>query len=207
SRRITSQTPSLTSAHRQRHLATPPNGSACRRTSRMQSPSILVVEDNPITRKMLRVALESENYTVLEAGDGRTAIKLMAKHLPELVLQDLLLPDMDGFDLIQRLRALPEGMTTPILALSGFLSKLEQARSLQVGFTDYLFKPVEPSQLIRTIRSHVRSHHALQEGPGRGCRLLVVDDDPIQLKLLESQLGRRGFRVTTARDGSEALDL
>ena len=140
----------------------------------MQSSSILVVEDNPITRKMLRVALESENYTVLEAGDGRTAIKLMAKHLPELVLQDLLLPDMDGFDLIQRLRALPEGMTTPILALSGFLSKLEQARSLQVGFTDYLFKPVEPSQLIRTIRSHVRSHHALQEGPGRGCRLLVV---------------------------------
>ena len=67
---------------------------------------------------------------------------------------------------------------------------------MQGQFVPLRHQPVEPSQLIRTIRSHVRSHHALPEAPGRGCRLLVVDDDPIQLKLLESQLGQRGFRVT-----------
>ena len=73
----------------------------------MTSPIILIVEDNPVTRKMVRAVLESERYTVLEAGDGQTALDLMARYRPDLVIQDLVLPDIDGFELVQRLRALP----------------------------------------------------------------------------------------------------
>ncbi len=58
--------------------------------------TILVVEDNPITRKMLRLALQAEGYSVLEAPDGRTALELTARSKPDLIIQDLLLPDMDG---------------------------------------------------------------------------------------------------------------
>ena len=58
-------------------------------------PSILIVEDNPVTRKMVRVTLQSEGYTVFEAGDGQSALELMAAHPPDMVLQDLLLPDIE----------------------------------------------------------------------------------------------------------------
>ena len=76
----------------------------------MSALTILVVEDNPITRRMMRIALESEGYEVLEAGDGRAALELAAERRPDLVLQDYVLPDMDG------LRLLEAGM-------SGYLSK------------------------------------------------------------------------------------
>lgn len=171
----------------------------------MTTATILVVEDNPITRKMLRVALQSDGYTVLEATDGRTAVEVMTRHSPDLVLQDLLLPDLDGFELVKQLRGLPGAAGMPILALSGFLSQVEHARSLQAGFTDHLFKPVEPSHLLRTVRAYLRPTGKVTGRPGAGRRLLLADDDPIQMKLLKTQLEQLGFQVETAQDGAEAL--
>jgi PAS domain S-box-containing protein len=167
---------------------------------------ILVIEDNPITRKMFRVTLATEGYTVLEAPDGQTALDLMAVHAPDLILQDLLLPDLDGFDLVRRLRALPGGAGVPVLAISGLLSELEQARSLQAGFTDYLFKPVEPSLLLHTVQAYLRPPRADPGKPGRGRRVLVADDDRVQLKLLTVLLEGLGFEVATATDGAAALE-
>ena len=91
--------------------------------------TVLVVEDNPLTRKMLRVTLEMEGYSVIEAEDGRTALAAATAEMPDLVLQDLILPDMNGFELVRMLRALPGGADAPILALSGFLSRIEEART------------------------------------------------------------------------------
>ncbi len=173
----------------------------------MPPSTILVVEDNPTTLKMIRVAIEGEGYKVLASGDGRGAIEYIMTRRPDLVLQDLVLPDMDGFELARRLRAAPGGDEIPIIAFSGFLSKMEQVRSLQVGFTDYLFKPVEPSQLLQTIRTHLRSAEANAGTAGQGRRILVVNDDPVQLKLLKASLEQCGFRVTLAADGMEALEL
>ncbi len=85
----------------------------------MSSPPVLLIEDNPTARKMLRLALESEGYRVVEASDGAAALEHMRNDAPGLV-QDLILPDMNGFELARRLRSLPEGETIPILALSGF---------------------------------------------------------------------------------------
>ncbi len=117
----------------------------------MKASTILVVEDNPVTRKMVRMALAGEGYTVLEARDGRTALQLMADQPPDLVLQDLLLPDIDSFELVQRLRSLPGGAQVPILAFSASLSKLDEARNLEAGFSDYVAKPIEPARLLQTV--------------------------------------------------------
>jgi PAS domain S-box-containing protein len=171
----------------------------------MKAPSILVVEDNPITRKLVRVALGTEGYAVREAPDGHTALELMTQEPPDLILQDLRLPDVDGLDLVQRLRSLPGGTAVPILAVSGFLSQMEQARTNKAGFTDYLFKPVEPSRLLDTVRTYL-APVSTGEGGGAGWHVLVADDEPIQRKLLRVQLESLGFHVTTAEDGEDALE-
>jgi PAS domain S-box-containing protein len=169
----------------------------------MSALRILVVEDNPLTRKMLRITLESEGYTVIEAADGRAALAVLEREKPALILQDLVLPDMNGFELLRQLRQLG-GEATPIIALTGFLSRIEEARGAEVGFTALLLKPVEPSHLLEFIRPYLPNVPAIMPST-QGCRVLVVDDDPVQLKLTRLHLTQLGFDVVLAASSSEAL--
>ena len=75
----------------------------------------------------------------------------MTEQRPDLVLQDLLLPDMNGFDLVVQLRALPQGEKIPILAVTGFMAKADELRVAAAPFTEYLFKPLEPTLLVSTV--------------------------------------------------------
>jgi PAS domain S-box-containing protein len=167
--------------------------------------TVLVVEDNPLTRKMLRVTLESEGYSVIEAGDGRSALAAAAQGMPALILQDLILPDMNGFELVRRLRALPGGSDVPILALSGFLGRIEEAQTAQAGFTALLVKPVEPSRLLDTIKPYFPQRASSAPPVAAGRCVLVVDDDLVQLKLARLHLEQLGFEVVAAGSTSEAL--
>ena len=167
--------------------------------------TILVVEDNPTTRKMLRLALTTEGYAVIEAADARSALTAAEQALPDLILQDLVLPDMDGVELLRRLRALPGGTEVPILALSGFLSRLEETSSDGDGFTALLVKPLEPSRLVEAIRACLPGVDARGPSFGRGRRLLIVDDDPVQLKLARIHFTILGFDVATAGDAPAGL--
>jgi diguanylate cyclase (GGDEF)-like protein len=166
---------------------------------------ILVVEDNPISRKMTRVALEAEGFDVVEAADGKIALEHVSQGPPDLILQDIALPDINGFDLVARIRTLPGAAAIPILAFTGLISKADEARFSAASFTDYLFKPVEPSFLVNTVRVHLAAHQTSAEKPGQGRVVLAVDDDPVQLKLLATYLANLGFGVATAKDGAEAL--
>lgn len=170
----------------------------------MREQHVLVVEDNPITRKLVRLTLGHEGFLVAEAGNGTDALALVEENTPDLVLQDLLLPDMDGFDLLTKLRALPQMVGVPIIAFSGFLSRLEHGRAADAGFSDFLPKPVEPSRLVQVVRAYLPIENAAQK-VADGRRLLVVDDDAVQLKLSRILMTGMGFVVTTARDGAEAL--
>jgi CheY-like chemotaxis protein/anti-sigma regulatory factor (Ser/Thr protein kinase) len=172
----------------------------------MKPPAILVVDDNPITRKLVRVTLQQEGYVVFESEDGQSAIEQMATCPVDLILQDIQLPDMDGFELVELLRAMPRSAEIPILAFTGFLTHVDQARSLEVGFTDYLFKPLEPSRLLDVIRTYLRPAEADEEPPGRGQRVLLIDDDASQLKLLAIHLEQLGFQVLPAADSLAALE-
>src|SRR3990172_6438389 len=102
--------------------------------AKVEHATIMVVDDNPLMRKVVRITLQSEGYVVCEAEDGQSALKVMSDCAPDLILQDLVLPDIDGVALVKQLRALPGGAEVPILALSGFPGKLQQARSTQAGF-------------------------------------------------------------------------
>ena len=168
--------------------------------------TILVVEDNLITRKMMVVTLRTEAYRVIGAADGKTALAQVASERPDLILQDLILPDMDGVELAERIRALPAGRDVPMIALSGLASKLEQAATASAGFARLLFKPVEMPKLIAEIRT-ILPVPEVRSTDEHIRRILLVDDDPVQLKLHRLQLEERGFIVRTAADATQALGI
>lgn len=171
----------------------------------MTEHKIMVVDDNAATRRMVKNALVRQGYHVLEAPDGATARLLMARERPRVVLQDLMLPDADGFSLVGELRKLA-GPDVAILAFSGFVSKLDQARISSVGFDDIIPKPIAPSRLLPLLEAHMPAPVPSAERFGVGRKLIVADDDPLQLKLASFRLGRLGFEIETVPDGAAALE-
>lgn len=166
---------------------------------------ILVVEDDPAARKLTAVTLEAAGFSVIEAADGQSAIESVTRERPDLILQDLLTSDMDGFDLACRIQALPGADKIPILAMTGLIMTSDESKLAEARFSDYLFKPIEPAFLVNTVRAHLAASQTTRAMPGSGRVVLAVDDDPKQLKLLTTYLSQLGFGVTTAADGAEAL--
>ena len=128
--------------------------------------TILIVEDNAITRQIIRLSLAAQGYDVVEAEDGRTAISKMVEQRPDLVIQDLGLPDIDGLSLAQTLHTLPGREDVPIVAFSAFVDRLEEARATNDLFKAFIPKPIEPSKLVGLIKRLISSPVA--PGFGRG---------------------------------------
>jgi PAS domain S-box-containing protein len=168
--------------------------------------TILIVEDNPATLRMVSFTLGKRGHRVLHAPDGKTAIELMDREQPVLVLQDVFLPDIDGFILVSELRKRARGQLI-VLAFSGFASRSDEARISAVGFDDVIVKPIEPSRLIPIVEAYLPILPGKAERFGEGRRLLVVDDDPIQLKVTCFLFEKLGFAVQTAHDGMQALEM
>jgi two-component system KDP operon response regulator KdpE len=122
------------------------------------APKILVVDDEPPIRKLLRMGLSSQGYDVLEASDGKSAIELLAKK-PALVILDLGLPDVDGHDLLRRIRHRQEAL--PIIVLSSRGDEAGKVAALDLGADDYVTKPFGMDELFARIRAAMR--HQLQE--------------------------------------------
>jgi two-component system, cell cycle sensor histidine kinase and response regulator CckA len=164
--------------------------------------TVLLVEDNPITRKMMRFALEAERFCVVEAGDGRTALKLAGGQAPALIVHDYVLPDMDGRQLMEGLRRLPGLADTPVLVVTGMVSQIEELRRQALPNTTFLPKPIEPSVLIEAVRSHLAGG---RPDVGSNRRVLVVDDESLNRKLAGLRLRDVGFDVEAVSSGEEAL--
>lgn len=171
--------------------------------------TILLVEDNPITTKLVKFALEGARYTVVEAADGATALRCFEESRPQLVLLDMLLPDIDGFELFRRMRLLRSAADVPILAFSGMLSDHDQARMAESGFDDVVSKPVEPSRLLQIVRGYLPpvedSRPVFTDGEPMKT-VVIADDDSVQRKMVGLRLQRAGFKIVMAADGQEALD-
>ena len=158
-------------------------------------PLILLVEDEPQMRRFLRVALEGGGYRYLEAPTGQEGLNLAVQHRPDVILLDLGLPDMDGLDLMIRLR---EWSRIPVIVISARGQESDKVGALDVGADDYLTKPFGTSELLARVRVALR--HADPQSAadpifvlGRwrvdlAKRLVLVDDQEVHLTPLEYKL-------------------
>ena len=118
--------------------------------------SLLFIEDDDAIRVALKLALEDEGYEVVEAPDGHTGLALFAEHEPDLVLLDLRLPDMSGFEVCRQLRA---ASIVPIIIVTAQTDTYDLVAGLEVGADDYVTKPVVPKELAARIRAALRRVH------------------------------------------------
>ena len=116
-----------------------------------RSRSILLIEDNEDARESLRLLLESLGHLVFEAAEGGSGLALARHHRPEVVLIDLGLPGLDGYEVAQALRASPGGETTTLIAVTGYGQAEDRRRSKDAGFDAHLVKPVSQSLLVQLI--------------------------------------------------------
>ena len=117
---------------------------------------ILIVEDNEMTRMLLRDVLSAHGYRILEASSAEDGLVLARAERPQLILMDVQLPGMDGLAALRALRTMPETTGTPVIAVTAFAMKDDRERLLSAGFDGYLEKPVN----VRDLPSYVRTYLA-----------------------------------------------
>ena len=114
---------------------------------------ILIVDDDPPTVKWTSFLLRDEGYEVITADNGRTALELVERHSPDLVILDVMMPQLDGLEVCRRIR---QSMDVPIIMLSAKGETVDKVTGLQVGADDYLAKPFEPAELLARIQAVLR---------------------------------------------------
>ena len=120
----------------------------------MQSKTILVIEDDKFLRELISRKLIGEGFDVLEAVDGEEGIKKIKEGKPDLVLLDLILPSIDGFEILTRVRDDPEVSSIPVIILSNLGQREEVEKGLKLGAIDYLIKAhFTPGEIIEKIKN------------------------------------------------------
>jgi two-component system OmpR family response regulator len=127
--------------------------------------AILIVDDDPRLRDLVRLALERAGHATLTAADGRSALIHAAREAPEMIVLDVGLPDMDGFEICRRLRATSD---VPILFLTARDDEIDRILGLELGADDYVTKPFSPRELAARVKAILK-----RSGPGGTARLLA----------------------------------
>jgi two-component system, cell cycle response regulator len=188
---------------------------------------ILIVDDVPANTRLLEAKLSAEYYQVASAKDGFGALRMADEWQPDLILLDVMMPGMDGFECCRRLKEDPTTLHIPVVMITALGEPAERLRGLESGADDFLTKPVEYETLMARVRSLVRLKRLLDEWRARGetaramgltgdtvtlpsvfgARALVVDDWDLGAQTMQEALSRDGIVAGRARSGSEALAL
>src|SRR4051794_36704069 len=150
-------------------------------------PSVLIVDDDRALRKLLRAYLEQESISVVEAGSGEEALAAIAQAPPSLVLLDVRLPGIDGFEVLQRLDA--RGTAVPVMLVTSLEDELDQLVGYRMGAVDYVVKPVSPKILAAKVKSFTSRVPLGTHGPRRTvCGPLVVEHDAMRVTVDDAEV-------------------
>ena len=178
----------------------------------MAQKRILLIDDDQISLEILRQALLQAGYEVMVASDGRQGLEKALSESPDLILLDLLLPGLDGYEICARLKEDPRYASIPIVMLTGvFITPEDMQRGLQLGAERFLIKadayiakPPVYEQLLREVRM-LLGEEGLPTSSEKEL-ILIVDDDGLIRQLLRETLTGEGYPVVTAKDGQEGWD-
>jgi two-component system cell cycle response regulator DivK len=121
------------------------------------SRRILVVEDTEDNRQILRDLLTHAGFELIEAQDGETGVRMAAEHRPDLILMDIQLPVMDGYEATRRIKASPELAHIPVIAVTSYALSGDDSKAMAVGCSGYVAKPFSPRALLAKIREFLPS--------------------------------------------------
>ncbi len=199
-----------------------PKAAAPRQYSR-----ILVVDDDPMNVKLVEGILKKEGYESLKAFGGAEAMEKVRHHRPDLVLLDVMMPGIDGYQVTRQLKADPATAGIPVIMITALNGTEDKVRGLECGADEFLTKPVNASELLARAKSMLRlkqyqdqlmlrTHSETAFGEGHGplatssgqnrCQhVLLVEDNDKDLRLLSGQIEEQDFDVSVAHDGEAAL--
>lgn len=179
--------------------------------------TIAIIEDEDVLREMLTKKFEQEGFTVLQAADGQAGLALIQANKLDVILLDIVMPKMNGYDVLKQLPVKPSAPPVLIIANSG--QPVEIDRAMNLGARSYLVKAqTTPEQIVAKVKNilHIPlAEPAPQAAPttpaalkdANGARILLVEDDQFLRELMATKLKREGFSVLVAVDGQEGAAM
>ena len=173
--------------------------------------SILVVDDEEPNRDILSRRLVKEGYAVTVADGGKEALDMLRLEHYDLVLLDIMMPGIDGYEVLRRIRSEPVLHDTPVIMITALSDEPSIKRCLALGANDCVGKPFEltflKSRIRQTIQALSNLRRASAAEDAQTATVLVVDDDEVNRDLLSRRLTKAGYTTHTAGSGAEAMNL
>lgn len=181
---------------------------------------ILIIEDNPANLELMSYLLKAFGHTALAASDGEEGLRTAGRELPDLIVCDVQMPRMDGYEVARRAKADPVLQKIPLIAVTAFAMGGDRARALAAGFDGYMAKPIDPTAFVQQVETYLPAglHSATRtvsvetapaaaiSRPG-GRTILVLDNEQSNLDLATNIFEHAGYTVITALNAGRALAL
>lgn len=177
---------------------------------------ILIVDDNPTNISLLQQTLQHENLSIFTAFNGVEAIDVAKKNIPDLILLDVMMPEMGGFEACQQLKALETTRHIPIIFITAKTEREDIEEGFKVGGEEYITKPFKIEELVSRIRTYLlltkqRNQKLLVEGKEMDditeMKLMIVDDNPKNVSVLNATMQALKLDISMAPNGKVALEL
>jgi two-component system cell cycle response regulator len=175
----------------------------------MEEKTVLVVEDNYLNMKLVKTILEVGKFNILEAENAETGIQLARDNRPNLILMDVQLPGIDGLRATQIIKTDPALKEIPVVVLTSYAMAGDEEKALEAGSDGYISKPIDTRSFLDTVNCFVKKEGSdcPQKDLRHIHRVLIVDDEPLNIKLLEAKLAEDHYEILRAQNGTEALDI
>lgn len=170
-------------------------------------PTVLIIDDDTVARLLAREALEQSGWSVEEAENGRIGLDMFVTRHPDLVLLDIMMPEMDGFAVCTELRKLPEGIHTPVLIMTGLEDYQSITQAYDVGATDFIVKPINGLLLGHRVRYMLRAGQAMRDLRHSQEKLVQARDAALEGARLKSEfLATISHEIRTPMNGIIGMD-